>query len=64
MKTLAEREAERKAWLTTLEPKMVEILEGALLDRRPIAGAELRAAVEAAVKADRAKHPRRKLTRV
>jgi len=62
MKTLAEREAERRAWLETLEPRMVEILDDAVLDRVPIDAAELEAATKAAIKADRPKHRRTKPT--
>lgn len=45
---LAQREAERRAWLETLEPKMVEILDNAVQGGQHIAEADLDADIEAA----------------
>ena len=46
--TIAQREAERRAWLETLEPKMVDILDGAVLEHVAIAEDDLDAAIDAA----------------
>jgi hypothetical protein len=48
MSAFADREAERRAWLETLEPKMVDILDGAVLEHVAIAEDDLDAAIDAA----------------
>lgn len=60
MNKLAEREAERRAFIETLKPKMVEILDAAVTDRKPIDHKQIQLDVAADLAEDRAKHRRRK----
>ncbi len=57
MKTLAEHEAERRTFLETLKPELVEVLDAAVADGQPIDRAQLHADIAADLE-DRTKHPK------
>ncbi|HTW85674.1 MAG TPA: hypothetical protein VMD91_16510 [Candidatus Sulfotelmatobacter sp.] len=62
MKTLAQREAERRAFLETLKPQMVKILDEAVPDSRELNHAELEAEIAADLADDRRTHRRKRLS--